>query len=102
MMLLKETKKGYQYCAVCKEPIAKSGTQKWSRYSQRQFCSSSCGTVEKRAKRFRLGTLAVAAQVKECGKCGASQCHLYMDKGPQVSSIVCLVCGWRRFTTERD
>ena len=100
MLLVRETEKGYRYCAVCAVPIAKPETQQWWKYNQRRFCSSSCVTVEKRAKRFLVGTLAVGAQVDECGKCGASQCHLYTDKEPMVSSIVCLVCGWRRFADQ--
>ena len=92
------TENGYRYCAVCKEPIAKPDTQKRHKYSERRFCSSSCVTVEKREKRSLVGTLSVRAQVKECGKCGASLCHLYTDKEPLASSIVCLVCGWRGFT----
>ena len=92
------TENGYRYCAVCKEPIAKPDAQMHHKYNERRFCSSSCVTVERRAKRFLVGTLAVRAQVKECMKCGASQCHLYTDKESPASSIVCLVCGWRGFT----
>ena len=95
MVLISETAKGYRYCAVCKEPITKPDTQK---YDRRWFCSPPCVTAGKRAKMLLVGTLAVQAQVEECGKCGASGLHLYTDKEPLGSSIVCLVCGWRGFT----
>ena len=91
------TENGYRYCAVCKEPITKPDTRKHYKSNGRRFCSPPCVTAGKRAKRSLVGTLSVRAQVKECGKCGASGLHLYTDKEPLGSSIVCLVCGWRGF-----